>query len=207
MQLTLLTLFVRLRTMFVVPTTGQKRIVRAARILVVKRGYAGVSLRDIASTAGYSPAGLYAHFSGREAILQALADIVRAELQAALNDAVAAESDPVKQLVGLGCTYVSFACAQPAEFELLFRYARSRRKSRAAVTLSTFDLLRSVARRANPTLREDTLDIACLGLWSAAHGLAGLRTSHLADFPGDWNEWTRQVLQSQVEGSLCGRSR
>jgi AcrR family transcriptional regulator len=184
-------------------TQHQTHVVSAARMLVGKRGYALVSLRGIAAAAGYSPAGLYAHFPSREAILEALISQIRAELRAALERAVATATDPLRQLVALGCAYVSFAVAGPAEFELLFRQTRSRRRSRTDPIPSPFDLLRTVARRVRPRASEDQIDLAALGLWSAAHGLASLRTSHLADFTGDWETWTRQVIQAQVEGALC----
>lgn len=187
--------------MFVERSEGQKRVLKAARALIVKNGYAAVSLRNIAAAAKYSPAGLYAHFEGREAILLALASIVREELHAALLRARSTESDPKAQLVAMGTAYVGFALEHPAEFELLFRHTRSRRKSRDAVEPSTFDLLRDALGAMRPTATAEEIDLAGLGFWCTAHGLAGLRTSHLADFEGDWERWTRRVLEMQLGGS------
>ena len=187
--------------MFVSP--GQTRVISAARSLVRRRGYADVSLRQIAAAAGYSPAGLYAHFPNREGILEALADAVRSDLAAVLERAAVREDEPLEQLVAIGLAYIGFALEHPAEFELLFRSSRSRKRSRTDPTLSSFDLLRRIARRAALAATADAIDVACLGLWSAAHGLANLRISHLAGVPGDWDAWSRQILRLQAEKILC----
>lgn len=47
-------------------------ILEAAARLFAIRGYAGVSMRDIASEVGIKESSLYNHFSGKEAILEAL---------------------------------------------------------------------------------------------------------------------------------------
>jgi AcrR family transcriptional regulator len=146
---------------------------------------------------------LYAHFRGRDAILEALADEVREELGEALKFGGSKGAMPVDRLVNIGCAYVEFALARPAEFELLFRWTRSRRGSRADRRPSPLDLLKTVAREVRPEASEDEIDLCCLGLWSAAHGLASLRTTHLASFPGDWHAWDEKVLRAQVEGALC----
>jgi AcrR family transcriptional regulator len=186
-----------------VSTEGQARVLSAARALVRRRGYADVSLRQIAAAARYSPAGLYAHFSGLKGILDALADTVRSELATVLEGAAAGAGEPVAQLVAIGMAYIGFALEYPGEFELLFRHTRSRKKSPADPSPSSFDLLRRIARRGAPDASEEAIDIACLGLWSTAHGLANLRTSHLADIPLDWDAWSRRILQRQAEMLPC----
>lgn len=182
---------------------GQARVIAATRALVRRRGYAEASLRQIAAEAGYSPAGLYAHFPGREAILDALADEVRHELLARLVRASRDDTLPAERLVEVGMAYIGFALEHPAEFELLFRFARSRKKSRSDPRASALDFLRTLARAAAPKANEDSIDAACLGLWSTVHGLASLRMVHLADFKLDWDGWSRRILRSQAEALLC----
>lgn len=183
---------------------GQGRILSAARGLVRRRGYAGVSLRRIAAAARYSPAGLYAHFPGLEGILDTLADAVREELGEALADAAASAADPKAQLAAVGQAYIAFAAAHPAEFELLFRHTRSRKRGPADPTPSSFDLVRDVARQAAPDVPADVLDRACLGLWATVHGLATLRITHLAQTNIDWEAWSSDILRAQVETLACG---
>jgi AcrR family transcriptional regulator len=186
--------------MFLSP--GQTRVLSAARSLVRKRGYAEVSLRQIAEEAGYSPAGLYAHFSGHRAILDVLAAAVRAELAERLEQAAGQESEPMAQLVAVGLAYIGFALDQPAEFEVLFRYTCSRKRNLGEPT--SVDLLRRLAREGAPDASPEDIEVACLGLWSSAHGLATLRITHLTEEPGEWDVWSRRILRAQVETLLCG---
>ncbi len=189
--------------MFVYQTRGRTRVLRAARALVVKRGHADVSLREIAAAAGYSPAGLYAHFPGRKAILEGLADGVREQLGAALERAGRGVADPIERLMALGLEYVDFAIAHPAEFELLFRWTRSRRRSAADERPSPLDVVRAAMRQALGGRGGTDPELASLGLWATAHGLANLRMSTLAGFPGDFRAWCREILRAQVEGARC----
>jgi AcrR family transcriptional regulator len=189
--------------MFASHTYGQTRVISAARSLVRRHGYAEVSLRQIAAAAGYSPAGLYAHFPSREGILDGLADVVRFELSTQLEQAATQEADPLAQLVAIGVAYIAFAHEHPAEFEVLFRFTRSRKRSRTDPRSSSFDLLRRIARGGAPAATTGEIDVACFGLWSAAHGLANLRMAHLADVPLDWDAWSRQILRLQMEKLLC----
>jgi AcrR family transcriptional regulator len=45
------------------------RLLDAARNLVVRRGFAGASVRDIAEAAGYSQGAFYSNFASKEAVL------------------------------------------------------------------------------------------------------------------------------------------
>jgi len=190
-----------LRTMFVSP--GRARVLSATRSLVRKKGYAAVSLRQIAAEAGYSPAGLYAHFQGLNGIFEALADEVRRDLAAALEKAAQDAGDAADTLVSVGMAYIQFGLSHPAEFDLLFHVTRSRKKSRQDPLPSSFDLLRRLARRISPQASADDIDGACLGLWSAAHGLAVLRGVHLSGVDCDWQAWSRRILAAQIGRLTC----
>jgi len=50
----------------------RRHIMKAAVRLFAEHGYAGVSVRDIASATGVRPSSLYNHFSGKEQILAAV---------------------------------------------------------------------------------------------------------------------------------------
>ena len=187
-----------------VSTQGRTKVLSAARALVRRRGYAGVSLRQIAAAAKYSPAGLYAHFPGLAAILENLADCVRSELGQRLEGAAAREPDPLEQMAAVGMAYIAFAVEHPGEFELLFRHTKSRKRSMIDPRPSSFDLLRRIARRIAPDAPPDLIDTACLGLWSTAHGLAVLRITHLSGADFDWEAWSRRIVLSQARALLCG---
>lgn len=183
---------------------GQTRVLRAARSLVRKNGYAAVSLRQIAAESGYSPAGLYAHFPGLNGIFEALADAVRQDLAGLLEKAAGEKGDAAAKLVAVGMAYIQFGLSHPAEFELLFHVTRTRKKGRHDPIPSSFDLLRRLARQASPQASADDIDSACMGLWAAAHGLAVLRGVHLSGVDCDWTLWSRRIVAAQVGRFECG---
>ena len=129
--------------------------------------------------------------------------MVRSELAAKLEAAAATEADARAQLVAIGVAYIAFAHEHPAEFEVLFRFTRSRKRSFTDPQASSMDLLRRIARRAAPDVAADEIDVACLGMWAAAHGLATLRMVHLAEIPLDWDAWSRRILRTQAARFLC----
>lgn len=51
---------------------GQQRIIDEAAALFVERGFAGTSLRDIATAVGMKPASLYHHFSSKNDLLEVI---------------------------------------------------------------------------------------------------------------------------------------
>ncbi|WP_222122091.1 TetR/AcrR family transcriptional regulator [Curtobacterium sp. 9128] len=59
-------------------------ILRVALELFTARGYEGTSIRDIAEALGITKSSLYYHFAGKEAIIRALVDDRRDELDALL---------------------------------------------------------------------------------------------------------------------------
>src|SRR5689334_5028600 len=83
-------------------------ILQAARTVILDRGAAHFSLREVARRSGYSPAGLYEYFSSKEDLVRAVADESLAQLYAYLSRA-AADLPPAQRLVELGLAYVRFA--------------------------------------------------------------------------------------------------
>ena len=90
------------------------RILSVAAKLVARDGPAVLSLREVARESGYSPAGLYAYFEGRDGILAALAERDAEALAAAL-DSAPAEDHP---LIDLGMAWLRFAKRHPGRLQL-----------------------------------------------------------------------------------------
>jgi AcrR family transcriptional regulator len=76
----------------------RERIVRAARELVVERGYAGASTSEILSRADVSRGGLYHHFDSKERVFAAVLEAVERDFLETLAGAVADQPDPVSAL-------------------------------------------------------------------------------------------------------------
>lgn len=57
--------------------TTKERIIYESLVLFSQKGYEGVSMREIAAAVEIKAASLYAHFSGKEAIYQAIVDTMK----------------------------------------------------------------------------------------------------------------------------------
>jgi TetR/AcrR family transcriptional regulator, cholesterol catabolism regulator len=73
-------------------------IIRAAARLFAARGYAGTSMRDIAAAVGMLPGSLYYHFPSKEVLIEQIFIVGSQTLSAAVEVAVAEQSDPWARL-------------------------------------------------------------------------------------------------------------
>ncbi len=73
----------------------QQRILKAAAAVISRRGYREAAVEEIAREAETSKGGVYFHFPGKEAILLALLDHTAALLRGKVEEAIAAEEEPV----------------------------------------------------------------------------------------------------------------
>jgi AcrR family transcriptional regulator len=96
------------------PSEGRAALLAAARAELAERGHAGVSLRAVARRAGMSHAAPKYFFGDRAGLLTAVAAQGFAELARSLRQVPPA-------LAALGHAYITFALANPALFDLMFR--------------------------------------------------------------------------------------
>lgn len=97
----------------------RERILDAARRIVMREGFAALSMRKIAEAIEYSPATLYLHFASRDEIAQALCAEGYAQLLATFVP-LAGIVDPAERLKALGRAYVAFGVAHPETYRLIF---------------------------------------------------------------------------------------
>jgi len=103
----------------------RERILDAARRIVIREGFAALSMRKIADAIGYSPASLYLYFEGRDEIAEALGRDGYAQLLAHLEP-YAQEADARERLHALAHAYVAFGCGHPQIYELIFMAQKGR---------------------------------------------------------------------------------
>ncbi|WP_144143562.1 TetR/AcrR family transcriptional regulator [Paraburkholderia sp. BCC1884] len=97
----------------------RERILDAARRIVMREGFAALSMRKIADAIEYSPATLYLHFASRDEIAQALCAEGYAQLLETFVP-LAGIADPAGRLKALGRAYVAFGVAHPETYRLIF---------------------------------------------------------------------------------------
>jgi AcrR family transcriptional regulator len=96
------------------PPDVRAALLAAARAELAEHGHAGISLRAVARRAGVSHAAPKYYFSDRAALLTAVAAQGFAELAGSLR-----QVPPT--LAAMGHAYITFALANPALFDLMFR--------------------------------------------------------------------------------------
>jgi AcrR family transcriptional regulator len=180
---------------------SRKRILEAAKQLVNNQGYERTSLRAIAREAGFSPASLYEYFSGRDAVLDALADEVREALAKHMKRGMK-KHPPHSALVFLALAYIDFAQRWPADFELLFQHSQSRKLSLREPPTGPFALVvaQVEAAMAEGFFAGKEPQVIALGLWAFAHGLATLRIGHLAAFEVEYMAMAADLIETHLRG-------
>jgi AcrR family transcriptional regulator len=179
-------------------------IVQAARAVILEAGPEHFSLREVARRSGYSPAGLYEYFSGKEDLVQAVANESLAQLYAALSYA-ARDLPPTERLIALGLAYVRFARDNPQHFMLTFARLPSQRTSLQVPPLKTspYQLVVHTVQegvdaavfRVRPGFGVEEM---AYGVWVMAHGMAMLQQTHLQHFQTDFVAHDRGVLEAFV---------
>jgi AcrR family transcriptional regulator len=153
-------------------------LLEAAESVIAERGIDGFSLRETARRAGVSPAAPAHHFGDTRGLLTALATEAFRRFGDALEAADAGE-DREARIRSQGRAYVQFALAEPAKFDLMWRYALTDREdpdyraasSRAFTILDR--LIRGEAAAASPD--QDDISVApSIACWSIVHGFARL---------------------------------
>ncbi|MHB2205876.1 TetR/AcrR family transcriptional regulator [Methylobacterium sp. CM6257] len=192
----------------------KEALIEAARRFIAERGIGGFTLVDAARLVGVTPAALYRHFRGREALLEELAGRGFAELAGRLARALTSRGTPLERFTRMGETYLAFAEEEPAYYAAIFE---TRGLQTGAADLdapsgegsagrpSPFDLL---VEALQATFADGFGGVAprfiALEVWALAHGLATLSAAgHLprgSGFP-DKYELLRAGVLALVHGA------
>ncbi|WP_321876324.1 TetR/AcrR family transcriptional regulator [Paraburkholderia bannensis] len=180
------------------------RILDAARRIVMREGIDMLSMRKIAEAIGYSPASLYLHFEGRDAIVRALGREGFAQLLTRLEPCAEIE-EPRTRLHALAHAYVAFGCAHPETYRLMFLPAPLPERETpeagmpppdddiAAITTLFADAFAPV--RADPAL-------LARAMWALLHGVVAFSLSGSAFGPESSH---LPVIDAALDGWLDGR--
>ena len=179
----------------------------AARRMIVEHGPAGLSLREVARQADYSPAALYEYFESREALLAVL---IHEGFEALKQDisAVSTAYTPREQLKRIGLAYVNFARQQPHTFELLFIYHVNKRKQldeEAKYGNNHYALFRAAVTKVIPDASERKIELVSHSFWALVHGLAMLQITYLQHFDADFARVNAASLESFIDGFADSR--
>lgn len=157
-------------------SAARQRLISSAVALLGDEGVGAVTLRRIAREAGVSHSAPLRHFTGRTALLSAVAVEGFAELRRRGEDLP--EDAPLQRLLAACRAYLAFALDHPAMFELMFRQdlidaAEPGLAEQNTAILALFTGLVAGAQTGGWRPGTDPKVLA-VSLWAALHGLAGL---------------------------------
>ncbi len=184
----------------------RRDILRAARAVMLESGADGITMREVARRADFSPAALYKYYSGRDALLAALTRESFLMLKACIDE-VPRSLPPDRRLVALAMAYLRFADENPAD--LLCILDSTTRPLPPAVDLSVglaaVQALRETLAEGmqRGVLRELTprqLATTAYGLWALVHGLTTLRGVDLGPVKTQIRPDAKRAVQTYVDG-------
>ncbi|GHF29749.1 TetR family transcriptional regulator [Amycolatopsis deserti] len=172
-------------------------IITAARELAETEGWEAVTTRRLAERVEYSQPVLYSHFSGKDAIVRAVAIDGFAELAAHLRRARLAGPEPLRAVCR---AYLEFATERPALYQAMFVMPTDVKFAHAETPpqlRAGFDEFVNCFRPDNPR-RELFAEV----VWSALHGIVVLSDS--GRIPTDIQEERLDFLVSRLTDDLEG---
>lgn len=150
----------------------RETLLEAADTVLGAHGAQNITLRDVAKAAGVSHAAPYHHFGSLNDLLAAVAVRAFTDLGNALEQA-SLEPNAQERLIKINEAYVTYACAKPAQFRLMFGPFLARKSDYPTLKVAAdraFGFLLSAAC----ALDQNNGPMLALTGWSLAHGLSNL---------------------------------
>lgn len=194
----------------------KEALVEAARRFIAERGLGGFTLADAAKLVGVSPAALYRHFRGRDALVQEVAERGFKLFGERLSVALRAPGEPIERFTRMGEAYLAFAEEEPGYYAAMFSGGGEegcgpfeRQPTPAGGT--AFEILVAALQKTFPDGfgGVDPRFIA-LEVWALSHGIATLSASgSLPKGPGipTKHELLRAGVVALVHGAQAGSRR
>ena len=154
----------------------KEALIEAARRFIAERGLLGFTLADAAKLVGVTPAALYRHFRGREALVAEVAFRGFGDLADRLGRALAGAGTPIERFTRMGEAYLDFAEHEPGYYAAMFSpRAAADCPPDGASAPGAFDLLVTALRRTFPDgFGPVDPRFLALEVWSLSHGIATL---------------------------------
>lgn len=150
----------------------REALIRAGRAILEKDGVEALTLRACARKAGVSHAAPQHHFASINDLLAEIAASGFEDFVMVLDRDAALSSSAVEKLKAMCRSYVAFARARPAVYQLMFGVAAplSSERLQAAKVAAWEQLANLVSAAAGPEDKE----AKAMQVWSAVHGFSML---------------------------------
>jgi AcrR family transcriptional regulator len=197
----------------------KEALIEAAQRFIAERGIGGFTLADAAKLVGVTPAALYRHFRGRDALVVAFRGYD--ELAKRLGRALQSDGTALERFTRMGEAYLAFAeqepgfytamfSARPSEGETCGPFWTKEIKNGGKPVGNAFDFLVQALSETFPDGFE-SVDVRFIAIevWALSHGIATLDAAgQLPKGPGlpDKYELLRAGVLALVHGALKGRT-
>ena len=187
-------------------------LLEAGEQLLVKRGVAALSLREVAKLAGVSHAAPYRHFRDKAALLRALAQSGFGRLRSDIRAAVGKiPHDPEQKLVAAGVAYVHLAVRNPELIQLMFAAGIDRPEDEdiEQASMAVFELLVDIIGTGIEAgvFRDRGARELALVAWTSMHGMAMLLAARLMGANVEDDEALDRMVRSVALNVIYGISR
>jgi AcrR family transcriptional regulator len=179
-------------------------ILESAREVLLERGAADLSLREIARRAGFSPGALYKYFDSKDDVVKALADRAMGALLDALS-AVPAGLPPDDRAVEIGMAYLEFARHNPADVAIVTMHESvavgPHSPEHEQLEATVLGVFRDGAAEGLFTMPDpQDAEFMTYGAWALAQGLATLEQRQRPTTAARLRAQQRRLLRAFVNG-------
>lgn len=187
-------------------TSVRQAILDAARALISKEGYAGLSMRRLAESIGYTPRTIYLYFADKDDLLSQLIEEDVGRLADQLEAAAAQQPDPGRRLDAVALAYVAFGLENPHAYEAAFML-RNHPLTREAAVLKhhvqgrrMLDTLARAVRESSRVAPELDVQVVVQALRCSLHGVVSiyLLRRNVTEVP--WKTLVAHLVAGVVRG-------
>lgn len=152
----------------------ERLIVTTARDLAEAEGWDAVTTRRLAAQIEYSQPVLYSHFSGKDAIMVAVAVAGFTELADELHTARISAAGTGQALTAVASAYAEFAQERPAQYEAMFTSTLDLPFASPEAPAPLHRAFAEIRDALVPFAGEDDPETLAETFWSGLHGLLTL---------------------------------
>ena len=187
----------------------RQEILDAARDILAREGYEGLSMRKVARRIDYSPTAIYLHFKDRDDLVSSVCEQLMAGLAKELKQVADRHSDPLVALKKALRRYVEFGLKHPQHYQATFGIPHghgaekdARQQAPATMATQAFEFLPRLVGECVKQKKLAKVDVrtASCALWAGVHGITSLLIV-LPNFNwGDPDKVVDQLVTTLVEG-------
>ncbi len=184
----------------------RRKILEAARDVLLREGCEAVTMRRIADAIEYSPTAIYHHFEDKDDVIHSLCCEDFGRLLAALQ-AAPPPADPLQAVQQLGRAYARFALEHPDHYRVMFltKPSLEHDMNDDDPGLRAFQVLRAAIQGAMDAglLRQDDAAVSAQIAWAMLHGAVALLITyppHMFPASPPPDDFVERVLQTGLRG-------